>query len=238
MSDYLLQLEDVHTYIGMAHILRGLSLALRPGEAVALLGRNGEGKTPTIKTIMSLLPPRRGTVLFQGENIAGAPTHQVASKGICVVPKGRHIFPALTVMEHLRVPVVNKKYRREDMLKQVFAIFPELAERKNQPARSLSGGQQQMLVIARALMTKPRLLLLDEPMEGLAPVAVKRVIESMKAVKEEGITVFFASASCERALAVAGRVYIIEKGRIVYEGSSPELMAAPEVQQKYLGVRE
>lgn len=238
MSDYLLELKDVHTYIGLAHILRGMSLALKPGEAVALLGRNGEGKTPTIKTIMSLLPPKKGSILFQGENIAGMPTHQVACKGVCVVPKGRRIFPALTVMEHLRVPVINKKYRREDMLRQVLDIFPELAERKNQPARSLSGGQQQMLVIARALMTKPKLLLLDEPLEGLAPKAVKRVIESMRIVKEEGITVFFASASCERALAVAGRVYIIEKGRIVYQGSSPELMAAPEVQQKYLGVRE
>lgn len=238
MSDYLLKLEDVHTYIGLAHILRGISLHISAGEAVALLGRNGEGKTPTIKTIMSLLPPREGQIFFQNENITKLPPYQVACKGICVVPKGRCIFPALTVMEHLRVPVLKKNTRRRDQLEQAFGIFPELAERKNQPARTLSGGQQQMLVIARALMTKPKLLLLDEPMEGLAPKAVKRVIDSLRIIQKEGITVFFASASCERALAIATRVYIMEKGQIVYTGTSHDLMASPETQQRYLGVRE
>jgi branched-chain amino acid transport system ATP-binding protein len=238
MSGYLLELRDVHTYVGLAYILRGVSLAIEEGEAVALLGRNGEGKTPTIKTIMSVLPPRTGEIHFQGQNITGVPTHEVACKGIGLVPKGRHIFPALNVLEHLRVPVAKRKVNRNEALKQVFAMFPELEPKKYQSARSLSGGEQQMLVIGRAMMTMPKLLLLDEPLEGLAPVAVRRVVGAMRAAQANGVTVFFASASCERALTVAQRAYIMEKGRIVYQGTCEELKADPETQQKYLGVRE
>lgn len=237
MSSYLLELRDVHTYRGLAYILRGISLALEPGEAVALLGRNGEGKTPTVKTIMSVLPPSKGEIYFDGNNIAGMPTHMVARKGIGLVPKGRHIFPALNLIEHLRVPPCGRNAKREDMIDRVFKIFPELAGRKHQPVRSLSGGQQQMLVIGRALMGNPKLLLLDEPFEGLAPVAVRRVIESVRTVLNDGVAVLMVSASSERVLTIAGRAYIIEKGKIVYQGTSSELSADIETQQKYLGVR-
>ena len=237
MAGYLLELRDVHTYVGLAYILRGVSLTVTEGEAVALLGRNGEGKTPTIKTIMSVLPPRKGEIYFQGEDITGVPTHQVAAKGIGLVPRGRHIFPALNVLEHLRVPVAKQKINRNDAFQRVFSMFPELEPKKYQSARSLSGGEQQMLVIGRALMTMPKLLLLDEPMEGLAPVAVRRVVDSMKAAQANGVTVLFASASCERALAVGQTAYIMEKGRVVYQGTCEELKADPETQQKYLGVR-
>lgn len=238
MAGYLLELQDVHTYVGLAYILRGVSLTVKEGEAVALLGRNGEGKTPTIKTIMSVLPPRKGKIYFRGEDITGVRTHQVAGKGIGLVPKGRHIFPALNVIEHLRVPVANRSVNRNEALKQVFSIFPELEPKKYQSARSLSGGEQQMLVIGRALMTMPKLLLLDEPMEGLAPVAVRRVVDSMKVAQANGVTVLFASASGERALSVAQTAYIMEKGRVVYQGTCEELKADPETQKKYLGVRE
>jgi branched-chain amino acid transport system ATP-binding protein len=238
MTDYLLELRDVHTYSGLAYILRGVSLALKSGETVALLGRNGEGKTPTIRTIMSIIPPQRGDIYFQGERISGTPTHVVARKGIAVVPKGRRIFPALNVVEHLRMPVCDHNLKRDDMLKQVFEIFPELVGKKSDPVRSLSGGQQQMLVIGRALMMRPKLLLMDEPMEGLAPVAVRRVMESMRTVQALGVAILLASANCEMAMAVAERAYVIQKGKIVYSGSKAELTATPEIRQKYLGVRE
>lgn len=238
MTDYLLEMADVHTYSGLAYILRGVSLALKSGETVALLGRNGEGKTPTIKIIMSVGRLRRGNIYFRGENISSAPTHVVARKGIGVVPKGRHIFPALSVIEHLRVPVCDHKVKRDDMLNQVFEIFPELKGKKYEPARSLSGGQQQMLAIARALVPRPVLLLMDEPMEGLAPVVVQRVVESMKAVQARGVAILLASANCEMAMSVAERAYVIQKGKIVYHATKTELMASREIWQQYLGVRE
>lgn len=237
MSGNLLELQDVHTYSGLAYLLRGVSLDLQPGEAVALLGRNGEGKTPTLKTIMSVLPPSRGQIMFEGKSITGRPTHVVARKGIGLVPRGRHIFPALSVIEHLRVPCSGIRSRRQDLLARVFEVFPELKGRDQQPARSLSGGEQQMLVVGRALMTNPRLLLLDEPFEGLAPVAVKRVVESVKGILKDGVAVLVASASCERALSLARRAYIIEKGKIVYRGTCSELAADHGTRQKHLGVK-
>jgi branched-chain amino acid transport system ATP-binding protein len=155
-----------------------------------------------------------------------------------MVPEGRHIFPALNVSEHLRVPVSPVDADRETLFQKAFEIFPELEGKKNDLARSLSGGQQQMLVIARALMTLPRLLLLDEPMEGLAPLLVMRVIEALKKIQGEGVTMFFASTNCERAFLIANRAYIIEKGKIVYHGEKDELLNATDIQQCYLGVRE
>lgn len=233
----LLELEGLHTYYGLAYILQGVSLACEEGEAVALLGRNGQGKTTTIKSIMSLVVPTRGTIAFQGINITGWPSHAIARKGMSLVPEGRRIFPALSVLDHLRVPVSASHVDRGERMKFVFEVFPELKEKLNEPARGLSGGQQQMLVIARALMTRPKLLLLDEPMEGLSPKAVKRVIEALKIIQATGVTMFFASTSCERAFLIANRAYIIVKGRIVYQAGRDELLANVEVQRHYLGVR-
>jgi branched-chain amino acid transport system ATP-binding protein len=234
----MLEVNDIHTYYGLAYILQGVSLVLKEGEAVALLGRNGEGKSTTLKSIMSLAPPKRGQIIYEGEDIRGLSPHVVARKGISMVPEGRRIFPALSVMEHLRVPVSPPHIDRDDLFKRAFHIFPELEEKKRELASSLSGGQQQMLVIARSLMAMPKLLLLDEPMEGLAPIMSRRVIEALKTIQKEGVTIFFASTNCERASSIARRAYIIEKGKIVYDATSDELLNAPEIQQCYLGVRE
>lgn len=237
MNQELIKLNDIHTYYGLAHILSGISLSLKEGEAIALLGRNGEGKTTTLKSIMSLIRPKRGQILYEGENITGLSAHIVSRKGISMVPEGRRIFPALNIMEHLRVPVSPLHANREVLLEKAFTIFPELQEKKNNLARALSGGQQQMLVIARALMTAPKLLLLDEPMEGLAPLMVLRVIEALKKIQKESISIFFASTNFERAFLIANRAYIIQKGKIVYHGEKEELLNAPDIQQRYLGVR-
>ncbi len=233
----LIELSELHTYYGLAYVLQGVSLACEEGEAVALLGRNGQGKTTTIKSIMSLVVPRRGRVMFLGENIAGCSPHSISRRGISVVPESRRIFPALSVLDHLRVPVTPSQVDRTERLNFVFDLFPELKAKKQENARDLSGGQQQMLVIARALMIKPKLLLLDEPMEGLSPKLVKRVIEALAIIQDHGVTIFFASTNCELAFRIANRAYIIEKGRIVHHAGRDELLGDVEVQRHYLGVR-
>jgi len=238
MVDDLLKVDDIHSYYGSAYILQGISLSIREGEAVALLGRNGTGKTTTLKGIMSLVPPRRGKIWYNGEDITGLPSYRVARKGLSMVPEGRHIFPALNVMEHLRVPVPGSDIRRSILFRRVFDIFPELEEKKSQHASALSGGQQQMLVIGRALMADPKLLFLDEPMEGLAPKAVMRVIESLKIIQAQGITILFASADLQRAFRIAKRAYILEKGKVVFHLTEGHLPDSLEIQRKYLGVRE
>jgi branched-chain amino acid transport system ATP-binding protein len=235
---HLFEVNNIHTYYGLAHILQGVTLFLDEGEAVALMGRNGEGKTTTFKSIMALVPPREGEILFEGEKITGLPPNIVSHRGIGMVPEGRHIFPALSVMDHLRVPVPPPGAVREELFEKAFTIFPNLREKRKALATSLSGGQQQMLVIARALMTKPKLLLLDEPMEGLSPKATYQVIDALKIIQSEGVTILFASANCERAFLIASRAYIITKGKIAYQGPKDELLNSPEIQQRFLGVRE
>jgi branched-chain amino acid transport system ATP-binding protein len=233
----LIELSDLHTYYGLAYVLQGVSLACEEGEAVALLGRNGQGKTTTIKSIMSLVVPRHGRVMFLGANIVGGSPHSISRRGISLVPESRRIFPALSVLDHLRVPVTSSQVDRTERLNFVFGLFPELKTKKHENARDLSGGQQQMLVIGRALMIKPKLLLLDEPMEGLSPKLVKRVIEALTIIRESGVTIFFASTNCELAFRIANRAYIIEKGRIVHHAGRDELLGDVEVQRQYLGVR-
>lgn len=233
----MLELNAIHAHYGFAHVLHGVSLSCDQGEAVALLGRNGQGKTTTIKSIFSLVRPRRGKVSFDGTNITGWQPHAISRKGISVVPEGRHIFPALSVFDHLRVPVNPPGVDRAERLKLVFELFPEIKAKKDENARGLSGGQQQLLVIARALMIKPRLLLLDEPMEGLSPKAVTRVIEALKTIRDLGVTIFFASTNCELAFRVANRAYIIEKGRVVHAADREALLGDLEAQRHYLGVR-
>lgn len=232
-----LDVQGLHTYYGLAHILQGVSLTCNEGEAIALLGRNGQGKTTTIKSIMSLVVPKRGKISFQGADVTGLPTHSISRKGLSIVPEGRHIFPALSVLDHLRVPIVSQRANRAERIQFAFELFPELRAKRHVNARELSGGQQQMLVIARALMTDPRLLLLDEPMEGLSPKVVSRVIDALKAVRKLGVTIFLASTSCELAFRIADRAYIIEKGRIVHHAERHDLLADRAAQERFLGVK-
>jgi branched-chain amino acid transport system ATP-binding protein len=237
MADNLLELDDIHTYYGLAHILQGISASVKKGESVALLGRNGTGKTTTLKSIMSLITPKKGRILYDGKDIMGLPPHLIALKGLSMVPEGRHIFHALNVIEHLRVPISSSKMDRNTLLMRVFNIFPELKEKEKQRASALSGGEQQMLVIARALMTDPKILLLDEPMEGLAPKIVAKVIESLKIIQKEGVTIFFASTHLESAFQIAKRAYILEKGKVMFHLAEDNLANSLKIQQRYLGVR-
>jgi len=234
LSEILLELKDVHVYYGSAHILQGVSLYIKEGEVVALLGRNGVGKTTTLRSIMSLTPPKKGSVIFRGKDVTKLPPHLHVRLGLSLCPEGRRIFQGLTVMQNLKVPLSGTN--RKELLKLVFQIFPELYERKNQYAGSLSGGEQQMLAIARAIMCNPKLLLLDEPMEGLSLLMVRRVLKCLEEIRERGIGILFTSCTPRDALAISERAYILEKGKIVFEGTKHKLQESSEILQKYLGV--
>lgn len=236
MNNVILEVNDIYTYYGISCIIRGLSLHVKNKEIIALLGRNGNGKTTTLKSIMSLNPPKRGSIIFYGKNITGLPTHECVRLGLSLCLEGRGIFTGLSVMENLRVSTCSDD--RKELIKQVFEIFPELESKKNQRAGSLSGGEQQMLAIARSLMTKPKLLLLDEPTEGLAPIICKRLISKLREINMRGVTLLFSSSTPKHALAICDRVYIIEKGKIVLECHKKELENSKEMLQKYLGVVE
>ena len=229
----MLELEDVHTYYGDSYVLRGLSLAVDQGRAVALLGRNGMGKTTTIRSIMGLTPPRSGSIRFKGREIAGLKSFQIAQGGIGFIPQGRHIFPSLSVRENLTMaarPGSGDVWSLEEVYRQ----FPILKERASLKGTSLSGGEQQMLAIARSLMTNPELLLMDEPSEGLAPLIVRQVGEIIVRLKERGISILLVEQNYPLALRVADYVYIISKGRIVFEGTGEEMEADEETKVKYL----
>lgn len=208
---------------------------VKEGKTVAILGRNGAGKTTILRSIMSLTPPREGKIVYKGEDITNLSPHKVSEKGLSLVPENRNIFPALNVMDHLRVPVMEGG-DWDKLLEFVFDIFPVLEERKNQSAQSLSGGEQQMLVIGRALMTNPKLLLLDEPFEGLAPKIVSNVMKALKKIKGEGVNMLLSSQTFKRALLFADNFYIIEKGKVEWSGEKQELESSPEIRKKYLGV--
>ena len=232
----LLDLEDVHTYYGEAHILQGVSLSLREGEVVTLIGGNGAGKTTTLKSISGLLAPRRGRIMLEGRQISGVPPHEVVLRGIAHVPEGRRIFNRLSVRENLAMGA----YLRRDEgvpadLDRVFALFPVLQERLAQVAGTLSGGEQQMLAIGRALMASPRLLLLDEPSMGLAPVLVERIFETIADINRQGTTILLVEQNAAMALAIAHRGYVLEAGTIALSGTAAELAENPDVRRAYLG---
>ena len=232
----MLDVRDLHVYYGEIHALKGISFQVTEGEIVTLLGNNGAGKTTTLKTLSGLLAPRRGEVLWDGGSLVGAPPHGVVQKGITHVPEGRRIFNRLSVQENLEMGA----YTRTDRdvagdLEGVFAIFPRLKERRTQVAGTLSGGEQQMLAIGRALMAKPRLLLLDEPSMGLAPVLVEQIFETVLTINRRGVTVLLVEQNAAMALSIARRGYVLETGRIALEGASAELAGNPEVRRAYLG---
>jgi len=232
----MLQLVDVHTYYGESYVLHGISLEIKEGSVVALLGRNGMGKTTTIRSIIGFSPPRRGAVRFKGRDITGLQSHWIAQMGMGLVPQGRRIFPSLRVRENLTMAATTRGKTDAWTLDTVYSHFPLLKERANLSGSRLSGGEQQMLAICRALMTNPDLLLLDEPSEGLAPLIVQEIGHIIGQLKESGLSILLVEQNFPMALAVADYSYIISKGVIVHESTPEALTGNEEVEAKYLGV--
>ena len=233
MADGLLEVVGIETCYGLSQVLFGLSLAVAPGEMVTLMGRNGMGKTTTVRSIMGLTPARAGTIRFAGRDIRGLPAYQVAKLGIGLVPEGRQIFPNLTLRENL---AATARAGAQWTLGKVYELFPRLAERAGSMGNQLSGGEQQMLAIGRALMTNPRLLILDEATEGLAPLIRAEIWRCLARLKASGLAILVIDKNVGALMQVADRHFLIERGRVVWSGSSRELAAAPDVQHRYLGV--
>jgi branched-chain amino acid transport system ATP-binding protein len=235
----MLTLSDVHTYYGKSHILNGVSLEVRAGEVVGLLGRNGVGKSTTLKTVMGLVRPSEGRVTFEGREIGGMASHRVAHLGIAWVPEDRRIFRLLTVMENLRTgldrPGVTEA-RRAELLDKIYASFPVLAERRNQAGGTLSGGEQQMLAIARAMMLEPKIVLLDEPTEGLMPRMVSQIHEIIDVLHRDGVAILLVEQNVPLTLEASDRVYIMEKGVVRHHAPAADLRANHAVIHQYLGV--
>ncbi|HEY2529367.1 MAG TPA: ABC transporter ATP-binding protein [Xanthobacteraceae bacterium] len=238
-TEPLVLVEDVHSYYGKSHILRGVSLKVLPGEVVGLLGRNGVGKSTTLKTIMGLVHPSRGTVRFAGHLISGLPPHRLARLGIGYVPEDRRIFRLLTVMENLRTGFdrrgVSQESRRA-LLDKVFTFFPVLAERRDQAGGTLSGGEQQMLAIARAMMLEPRIILLDEPTEGLMPRMVSQIRQIIELLHDEGVAILLVEQNVPLTLAASQRVYIMEKGSVRHHCAACEIDVNDSIIKQHLGV--
>ncbi|MGA3118274.1 MAG: ABC transporter ATP-binding protein [Syntrophobacteraceae bacterium] len=235
----MLKLNNVSTFIGEFQAVREISLEIPRGDFVTLLGSNGAGKTTLFRTIAGALKPSQGRIEFKGNRIDGIPANKIVSKGICLCPEGRQLFPQLSVYKNLILGAYSRRKDRKGVqqsLEQVYALFPILKERKNQLAGTFSGGQQQMLAIARALMSKPDMLLLDEPSIGLAPLVVRHIIgEVLKAIHEAGTTIFLSEQNANMALMISRRGYVMENGRIVLEGPSDQLMHDDRVRKAYIG---
>tara|TARA_B100000745_G_scaffold132379_1_gene86388 strand:+ start:394 stop:1092 length:699 start_codon:yes stop_codon:yes gene_type:complete len=229
----ILKLDEIHTYYGLVHMLQGVSLEIAEGEVVAILGRNGAGKTTALKSIMGLAPARQGKILFEDQDITGLPPHLIARQGIAYVPASRGIFMTLTSMENLNI--VRTRGARWDT-EDVFRRFPKLAPLKRRRGRSLSGGEQQMLAIGRALVTGPSLILLDEPSQGLAPMVVELVVNMLRELKSEGVSMLLVEQNLQMALDLAERVYILDQGEVVFDGSAQELKNNDQLTASYLGV--
>jgi len=235
----LVQIEDVHTYYGKSHILHGVSLHVEPGEVVGLLGRNGVGKSTTLKTIMGLVRPSRGTIRFAGHSITGIPPHKLARLGIGYVPEDRRIFRLLTVMENLRTGLDREgmtEDKRERLLDKAFTYFPVLKERRSQAGGTLSGGEQQMLAIARAMMLEPKIILLDEPTEGFMPRMVSQIRTIIEVLHNEGVAILLVEQNVPLTLAASERVYIMEKGAVRHHCAANEIDIHHPIVKQYLGV--
>jgi branched-chain amino acid transport system ATP-binding protein len=233
----MLSVEQINTFYEDAQVLFDVSFEINEGEVVALLGRNGAGKTTTIRSIMGLTPPRRGRVMFKGEDIAGLPAYTVANRGVGFVPDNRRIFPALTVRQNLEIARKGGNGGRQGWtLERVYEHFPKLKEIEARKGEVLSGGEQQMLTIARTLMGNPDLLLLDEPTEGLAPIMVAEVMKIIRELKDKGETILLVEQNSALALTVSQRAYILENGHVVYSGAAADLAGNAEVKQRYLGI--
>ncbi|WP_414656074.1 ABC transporter ATP-binding protein [Ferrovibrio sp.] len=233
----LLQLESVDTFYGRSQVLFGMSLSIAAGEVVTLMGRNGMGKTTTIRSIMGLTPAAQGRIRFQDAEIRGLPAYRIAKIGLGLVPEGRQIFPNLSVRENLVATAANRRNAAQPWTyERVVELFPRLAERANNMGNQLSGGEQQMLAIGRALMTNPQLLILDEATEGLAPLIRQEIWSCLERLKGAGQAILVVDKNVEALTRLADRHYVIEKGRVVWQGDSNALLAAPEIQHRYLGI--
>jgi branched-chain amino acid transport system ATP-binding protein len=236
-DDLMLKVQDLHVYYGAIHALKGISFQLGKGEIVALIGANGAGKSTTLSTISGLLRPREGRVIFLQEDVTLSETEQTVQKGMVQVPEGRKIFATLTVLENLEMGAYTVKDQAEinKSLERAFSLFPRLAERRNQLGGTLSGGEQQMLAIARGLMSRPSLLLLDEPSMGLSPILVEQIFDIIQDINKQGTSILLVEQNAQMALSIADRGYVLETGKIVLEGQAQELLHDPTVVEAYLG---
>ena len=232
----MLRLDDVHSYYGESHVIQGVDLTVERGETVALVGRNGAGKTTLLKTIMGIVPARRGRVVLGHADITRLPTHEIARRGITLVPEDRRIFPRLTVAENLRVAALLRGSAGGDGLARVFEYFPRLRERLDQMGQDLSGGEQQMLALARGFLTRPALMLIDELSGGLMPMLVDALMEILQRINADGVTILLVEQDLEVALALAGRCYVLDQGRIQFEGEVRALRQNHDIQARFLGV--
>ena len=233
----MLEIKDLSVYYGVIQALKGISFEVNEGEVIALIGANGAGKTTTLHTISGLIAPKSGSVIFEGQDITKTPAHKIVSMGMAHVPEGRRVFASLSVLQNLRLGAYtrNNKDEIEESLQKVYKRFPRLEERKNQPAGTLSGGEQQMLAMGRALMSNPRIILMDEPSMGLSPILVNEIFDIIKEVSAGGTTVLLVEQNAKKALSIADRGYVLETGRIVLEGKAQELLNNKSVQSAYLG---
>ena len=232
----ILKVSDINVYYGAIHAIKGVSFEVNPGEVVTLIGANGAGKSTTLQTVSGLLHSRTGSIEFLGENLMGVPAHKVVAKGLAQVPEGRRVFLQMTVEENLEMGAYTRSGGDIDAdLETVYAYFPRLMERRRQIAGTLSGGEQQMLAMGRALMSRPKLLMLDEPSMGLAPILVEQIFKIIQTLHEAGTTILLVEQNAQAALSIADRGYVLETGKIVTSGTGTELLASPEIKKAYLG---
>ncbi len=236
MGDTMLKVQDLHVYYGSIHAIKGVSFEVKEGEIVTLIGANGAGKSTTLNTIAGLLKPGDGSIVFLGESLLGIPAHKVVSRGMALCPEGRRIFQQLTVRENLEMGAYSRPASEVDeSIEAVYELFPRLKERYRQVAGTLSGGEQQMLAMGRALMSKPRLMMLDEPSMGLAPILVDQIFEIIENMNKKGTTILLVEQNAQMALSVADRAYVLETGRIVNTGTGRDLLQDDSVRKAYLG---
>ena len=237
MAEIMLKIDNIHVYYGAIHALKGVSLEVHKGEIVTLIGANGAGKSTTLRTVSGLLAPKSGGISFLGENIAGMPAHEIVKHGISQVPEGRRIFAEMSVQENLEMGAFTRKDKAgvEKDFEIVYNRFPRLKERRKQQAGTLSGGEQQMLAMGRALMSRPKLLLLDEPSMGLAPLLIKEIFSIIVDINKAGTTILLVEQNANMALSIANRAYVLETGRITLSGGAKDLAASEEVRKAYLG---
>ena len=233
----MLEIRDLEVYYGVIQAIKGISFDVNEGEVIALIGANGAGKTTTLHTITGLLSPKSGSILFEGKDITKIPGHKIVSRGMAHVPEGRRVFAQLSVLQNLRMGAYTRKDKNEieEMLKQVYKRFPRLEERQNQMAGTLSGGEQQMLAMGRALMSHPKIILMDEPSMGLSPIFVNEIFDIIKKVSAGGTTVLLVEQNAKKALSIADRAYVLETGNIVLEGKASDLLNDDSIKKAYLG---